>query len=147
MANPVETALTSLATQLTAVATQLTALNLPKGVPAGATPFSACNQAAATTDATPVAIKAATADKRIFICQIDLYNKTTAELPVTIINDEDDVIYAVLEPQSLDDSDTAGKGHFEFDPPLIIPTNKALELTPVGSLGDTYATVTGYVGT
>jgi hypothetical protein len=142
-----ETAVASLATQLTALASAAAASLLPKGVPADATPFSACNQAAADTDATPVAIKAATAAKRIFICQIDLYNKTTAEVPVTIINDEDDVIYAVLEPQSLDDSDTAGKGHFTFDPPLIIPTNKALELTPVGSLGDTYATVTGYVGT
>ena len=139
------TAMDGLTTQVTALVAAQAALALPQGVPAGATPFTACNQAAATTAGTPVVVRASPGAVRMFIVSAKLFNTTTAEIAAMAINDEDDVIAAYLGTGAFDDDGAVtGRGEYTFDPPLIIASGKALEITPLETVGDTFCSVCGY---
>ena len=160
MANEIEAALTTLATQaalavtaqgtgstaIDALTTAVTALSLPQGVPAGATPFSASNQAAATTAATPVVVRTSPGATRMFITEARIFNTTTAEIAVVDLRDSvGDVVLATLGTGAFDDDGAiSGAGIYKFDPPLIVPVSADLEVTPFATIGDTWCSVSGY---
>jgi hypothetical protein len=125
----------------------LIAQGLPKGLPENAEPFSAVNGTDLTVAATPQVIKAAVAGSRMFITQATAINKTTTEDAVTLLNDEDDVLHAVMLPADADGVGASRDGVYTFDPPLVIAKGKALECTAIGDLGDVRVAVNGYTGT
>ena len=159
MANEIETAATALAANialhttsldlLTAQQTLLVAAevakSLPQGVPVGSTPFSACNQAAADTAATPVVVRASPGATRMFITEVRIFNTTTAEIPAGDIRDSADVVLVHVGAESFDDDGAVtGRGVYKFNPPLIVPANLNLEYTPFATIGDVFCSVVGY---
>ena len=160
MANEIETAMTALATQaalgvtaqgtqstaIDALTTAVTALSLPQGVPAGSTPFTACNQAAADTADTPVVVFTNPGATRLFITEARLFNVTTAEIAAGRIQDENDVILAYLGTSSFDGmAIAADRGVHKFNPPLIVDAGLDVEWNPFATVGDVYCAVVGYI--
>jgi len=128
----------------------LAANGLPKALPADAVPFSSANATALAATATPKEVKAAVSGKRHFITEAIAVNITTGEDAVTLLQDEDDTVHAVLLPA---DAGTVGRegqaGKYTFDPPLVIASGKAIEIHngAASDIGDVFCSVNGYVGT
>ncbi len=121
---------------------------LPSGLPDVPTAFNACNATAVAASATPRTIIAAGgAGKSYYITQIIATNPTTGEKAVLVLQDEDDVKYAVVIAANRDEAAASpAAGVYEFYPPLKTPANKALEVGCIGEIGDSYMTISGYVG-
>ena len=128
---------------LTSMLTEMQQASRHSTIPDTATPFSATNATVITTTTLQV-IKAAVASKRHWITETIAVNSTPAEDQVLALQDEDDVIAAVLMPA--DGSLGANAGKTTHNPPLVIASGKAIEgIGKIAVVGDCFITVNGYV--
>ena len=140
------TSLDALTTQATALVAAEVAKSLPQGVTAGSLPFSACNQAAADTAATPVVVYTNPGATRLFVTEARVFNVTTAEIGAGAIQGSGDVTLAQLEVGSFDGQALGGtRGVHKFNPPLIIPAGEDVEWVPFATVGDVFCGVVGYI--
>ena len=116
------------------------------GVPEGATPVAG-HTAADVTSTTGIALVGMTAPgagRAFFFTQIHAVNLTTAETPVLVLQDEDDVPFVFFVP--MDVAGDVGSQVLNLDPPIKSTTNKAIEVAALSAVGDCRVTVLGYDG-
>ncbi len=140
---------TSIDENTTAIAAETTsavarALQLASGIPAGATHREGVS--ALVTSVTPVAVLAAPASgKKLRIKKIIIQNITNAEKPIITIQTGagSPVVHAVAAPG---DPAAAGNGLLvlDFNPPLKLAVDVALNAKADSSVGDCYVTATGW---
>ena len=100
------------------------------------------------TEAVAVEIIAApAAGKSLFIGQVIINNKTVAEDPVITIQDGAGSPVALGSVMVSTVGGNGGNHTFTFDPPFECTTEDALNGIASGSLGDTFAHASGWVGT
>lgn len=114
------------------------------GFPADSDPVNAFNSTD-ISDTTAQTILAGSAGKAIFITQVTCVNKTAAELPVVLLQDD-----ATPTPASYDHfAPGAGAGEVVhvYNPPLQIATGKGLKGVALTATGDCKLHVKGFIGT
>lgn len=137
---------TTLTTSNTNLAT-IAGASMPNDLSSTTSPFSGVNSTAVAAAATPQQIVAAAGSgKSYYITQIIATNPTTSEKAVLVLQDEDDVFFAVVAAANRDEAAlSAEAGKYSFYPPIKTNANKALEVSCIGDIGDSYMTIVGYV--
>ncbi len=119
---------------------------LPKGLPDDAEPFCAVNATDVTTT-TKQTIKAGTAGKRLFVTEIDAYNKTTTEDQILMLRHGTTDV-AMFHPLDIALDVAHPNQPKRFDPPIVIPAGVDLDVIGViAAKGDCVMMANGYIGT
>ena len=125
----------------------------PFGVPQNARIISGCNQAAATTAATPVAVLAApvVATERYYITKAKYVNPTTNEIAsAQIVTAVGAVVLATILAENLNTvvatpASQLPNGEMVFDPPIPVPVGEGVSVSPITTVGDSFLTLDGYI--
>jgi len=144
--NDVTEDIETLKTAVTAIQAAVEQVAIGVGAPADATAFCSTNASAVAAEATPQQVVAKPgAGTAIYVQAVLFSNVTAADVAILKLQDEDD--NAIMAQVAVGDPAVSGKGTWfqKFPTPIKLTDAKALEVACVGDVGDSYATVWGYV--
>jgi len=119
----------------------------PSGLPADAVPIHGFNSVDITEAVAVEIIAAPASGLSLFISKLIINNKTVAEDPVITVQDGAGTPVEIAAVMVSTVGGNGGNAVFNFDPPVELTTEDALNGIASGSLGDTKVHASGWVGT